>query len=179
MKYLNNKRGSAIVLVLSCIMILTVLGMVVLIGSAFNIQMGTKYIDWSAEYYDLDSLADRLVMKVDTDYMLRAEQVAREYIKKEYYTINPDEPLIDLDDYNIVGTDSIHDVIGDALQGSIYNEWFLLDGAADGDEEALGPDLEIFLPDLFKVLYYRTVYTTVNGTAFDVYKADLAAELDA
>ncbi len=152
MKYLN-KKGSALVLVLSCILILTALGTVVLFASVANIQMGTKYTGWSKEYYELDSVAEQRMMVLDKTYMSEAEEFARYYMQNELYSLG------DLDTLTYKDTKgNIHDIatlMGSRLQASIFQGWTDDVAPAVVGEEIDKDDLKAYLPKVFKLLYAR------------------------
>lgn len=87
---MNNRKGSAIVSVLSVILILTMLGTVVLIGGYYNVALSTNYRNWSEEFFSVDLLAEKHVKLVDK-LLKQAETNAMAYFENEWYAINPDE----------------------------------------------------------------------------------------
>lgn len=155
MKYLKNKKGSALVLVLSCILILTALGSVVLFACVANIQMGTKYTGWSKEYYELDSIAEQRLMVLDKKYMAEAEEFARFYMQNELYSLNSLDGW-DYEDTN-GNSHSLDSLMGSRLQASIYQGWTDDVAPAVVGEEIDKDDLKAYLPKVFKLLYSRYV----------------------
>lgn len=104
---LNSKdeKGSAAVMVMSVILILTTLGLVALMGSVSSVKMGSRYNAWSNEFYELDKTAESIVKDIDLVLSV-AEAKTRAYMESGSYG-------------NENYTDS--DIIDKATQDFFYN----------------------------------------------------------
>jgi len=77
---INSEKGNAAVITMSVILVLTALGTVSLLASAMNVRMGVKTLAWSEEYYTLDTMAEKLVQKIEEEVLIPAEKDARTYV---------------------------------------------------------------------------------------------------
>lgn len=77
---LHSEKGTAAILTLSVILVLTALGTVSLLASAMNIRMSAKTISWSEDYYALDAKAEEYVHWIDENILIPAEKYARTYV---------------------------------------------------------------------------------------------------
>ena len=73
---INSEKGNAAVITLSVILVLTALGTVSLLASALNVRMSGKTLSWSEEYYTLDTMAEKLVQKIEEEVLIPAEKDA-------------------------------------------------------------------------------------------------------
>lgn len=85
--HINNTKGSAAVMVMSIILILTTLGLVALMGSVAGIKMGSRYKNWSNDFYELDKKAESTVQAIDT-VLASADSSARTYMESEGYKLD-------------------------------------------------------------------------------------------
>ena len=85
--FLKSSNGNAAIMVLSVILILTAFGFVSLLASGANIKMGSRYRNWSTEYYELDSQTEARLQLVDEQLRL-ADKYARLYMEKQYYKLS-------------------------------------------------------------------------------------------
>lgn len=83
-KQLKCQKGSAAVMVLSVILILTTLGIVALMGSVSSIKMGARFKNWSEDFYTLDQSAENHLSAIDFA-LKKAEKSARDYMEKESF----------------------------------------------------------------------------------------------
>jgi hypothetical protein len=77
---LHSEKGTAAILTLSVILVLTALGTVSLLASVLNIRMSAKTISWSEDYYALDAKAEEYVHWIDENILIPAEKYARTYV---------------------------------------------------------------------------------------------------
>ena len=91
---LKSEKGSVMILALAVILTLTAFGTVSLMTSVANIQMSSKYRDWSKDYYALDKNAELRVNQIN-QLLEKAEKVSQAYMTGQYYLT--DDPVI-LDD---------------------------------------------------------------------------------
>lgn len=84
-KQLKCQRGSAAVMVISVILILTTLGIVALMGSVSSVKMGARFKNWSEDFYTLDQSAEDHLSNIDLA-LQKAELKAREYMESESFS---------------------------------------------------------------------------------------------
>lgn len=158
-KYLNNK-GSAMILVLSSLVILSAVGAVVVMLSAANITMSRKYSNWSSEYYSLDFAAQERLAELDRETLIPGENTARYYLQNGYYQYDS------TGDFPSEGTGGLlQATISTDLQNLMHEKWLdiyaiLTAGDADPDEsyqDQYDAEMESFIKDAFKVLYFAYV----------------------
>ena len=162
--YLNNK-GSAMVLVLSSLIILMAVSSVVVMLSAANISMSRQYSNWSADYYWLDYAAQDQLGDLDKNILITGENIARYYLQNSYYKY----PAV----YEEEGQEgfplgtgmpaTMVTAFSDAqgLQKLIYDKWNDIYSAyaaipvpTEEEEEAYNESIQSFVSDLFEVLYF-------------------------
>jgi len=88
---LHSEIGSAAIITLSVILVLTTLGTVSLIASAMNVRMSGKTISWSEEYYTLDAKAEEYIHLIDELVLIPAEKDARTYVMNRLDRVKPDD----------------------------------------------------------------------------------------
>ena len=88
---LHNEKGNAAVITLSVILVLTALGTVSLLASAMNVRMSGKTLSWSEEYYTLDTMAEKLVQKIEEEVLIPAEKDARTYVMNRLDRAKPED----------------------------------------------------------------------------------------
>jgi len=86
---INSEKGNAAVITLSVILVLTALGTVSLLASALNVRMSGKTLSWSEEYYTLDTMAEKLVQKIEEEVLIPAEKDARTYVMNRLDRVGP------------------------------------------------------------------------------------------
>ena len=161
LKYLNNK-GSALILVLSSLIILLAVGTVVTMLSAANITMSRKYSDWSKEYYWLDYAAQKRLSELDKNVLVSSENIARYYLQNGYYQYETVEDFprtagISSDVYTAFTSFG-------SLQPLLYSKWTVID-AIINDEDIPEEERQIlydnemkeFIPNAFEVIYCACV----------------------
>ncbi|MCE5235390.1 MAG: DUF2572 family protein [Clostridiaceae bacterium] len=92
-RFLNNKKGSSLIMVLGAMLILTAVGVLVITMSSANIRMSAKYNAWSEEYYDLDYAAQERLISFDSAVLVSAEQMARYYLQNNYFAYEENAKL--------------------------------------------------------------------------------------
>ncbi|SMC42814.1 DUF2572 family protein [Papillibacter cinnamivorans] len=162
-KYLN-KKGSALVLVMSSLIILMAVGSVVVMLSAANISMSRKYSDWSEEYYWLDYAAQSQLSDLDKNVLISADTVARYYLQNSYFKYSSVSEFPST--VGMPATMQATFLGADALQGLINNEYnAIYDAYAsipvpnEDEEKTYNENMKAFINDLFEVVYY----TYLNG----------------
>ncbi|HEX2947243.1 MAG TPA: hypothetical protein VHT96_14965 [Clostridia bacterium] len=80
---LNSEKGAATVLVLCVTLILVSLGTIALFTSALNASLSGKVMNWTKEYYELDTQAEEYVKMIDQQ-LVAAENDARIYVRDRY-----------------------------------------------------------------------------------------------
>jgi len=104
---LQSEKGNAAVITMSVILVLTALGTVSLLASAMNVRMGGRTLAWSEEYYTLDTMAEKLVQKIEEEVLIPAEKAARTYVMNRLDRVRPS----DLDSYpGLSGYTHLYDV---------------------------------------------------------------------
>lgn len=83
-KFIKKKNGSAVVLVVIAIMIITVLGVTVLTMSINNINMASKFKKVTEKYYGLDNACELIVGYVD-EKLKESEETAVDFMRNEKY----------------------------------------------------------------------------------------------
>ena len=157
-RFLNNK-GSALVLVMSSLIILTAVGAVVIFLSVANISMSTKYSNWSAEYYTLDYAAQNTLADFDNAVLIPAETTAREYLQNSDY-------LIEAADYDAQMPAEMKSFISPNLHEVLYQAWAEIDSAYTIDDEEsqeYKDAVKAFVNDAFTVLYHAYVNTNIGS----------------
>lgn len=86
---LQSEKGNAAVITMSVILVLTALGTVSLLASAMNVRMGGRTLSWSEEYYTLDTMAEKLVQKIEEEVLIPAEEDARKYVMNRLDRVGP------------------------------------------------------------------------------------------
>ncbi|WP_425805712.1 DUF2572 family protein [Desulfitobacterium sp. Sab5] len=98
----DHEKGNTMLLTLATITVLMTFGAVSMMTALAGVQMGAKYMNWSKEYYELDSNAEDQVNQLNT-LLQEAEIRAQNYMAAQYYlTDNPvdissDELRVSLD----------------------------------------------------------------------------------
>ncbi|MDP4093535.1 MAG: DUF2572 family protein [Bacillota bacterium] len=82
--HIKQNKGSAMVMVVSLILLLISFGTISLLAGLTNAKMGIKYSNWSKEYYMVDKNAEEKVEIIDS-ILGDAEKATREYFANEYY----------------------------------------------------------------------------------------------
>lgn len=171
MKKILNNKGSAMVLVLSSLIILMAVSAVVMMLSVANISMSHKYSNWSKEYYSLDKAAQEKLGEFDQNVLMKAETVARYYLQNSYYSYASvgEFPSSSNENASFLRTG-----LSDELQAMIYDEYWnnIHKYIAYPDPSLEGSDPEYtaydedqyttlmstrFLPHVFETLYYAYV----------------------
>lgn len=93
---INSEKGNAAVITMSVILVLTALGTVSLLASAMNVRMGGKTLAWSEEYYTLDTMAEKLVQKIEEEVLIPAEKDARTYVMNRLDRVGYDDMIAHL-----------------------------------------------------------------------------------
>ena len=88
---LQSEKGNAAVITMSVILVLTALGTVSLLASAMNVRMGGRTLAWSEEYYTLDTMAEKLVQKIEEEVLIPAEEDARKYVMNRLDRVGYDD----------------------------------------------------------------------------------------
>lgn len=160
MKRILNKKGSALILVLSSLIILMAVSTVVIMLSGANIMMSRNYSDWSEEYYWLDYAAQDRLGDIDQEVLAEAEGVARNYIQNSFF-----------EEETVPGYFDLFSGENSTLQALIHNEWAeiasLLEIEEQEDEEepvdldALMLEyrdrMKTFVPQVFQAVYFAYV----------------------
>ena len=90
-KRLKSEKGNAMLMALSVILVLTAFGTASLMTSVANIQMSSKFKNWSKDYYALDQNAENKVNQFN-QLLETAESNAQKYMTDECYLIDPNDP---------------------------------------------------------------------------------------
>jgi hypothetical protein len=85
--FLRSKSGSALVLVICVILLLTMFGTVSLFASFTNLRMSNRSNDWSVEYFASDANLEKVLARIDR-LLKNAEEYTGEYMKEQYYKVN-------------------------------------------------------------------------------------------
>lgn len=88
---LHSEKGTAAIITLSVILVLTALGTVSLLASAMNVRMSGRIISWSEDYYTLDTKAEGYVHKIDEMVLIPAEEDARHYVINRLDRAKPED----------------------------------------------------------------------------------------
>jgi|GEM_PF-3274028 len=88
---LHSEKGTAAIITLSVILVLTALGTVSLLASAMNVRMSGRIISWSEDYYTLDTKAEGYVHKIDEMVLIPAEEDARHYVMNRLDRAKPED----------------------------------------------------------------------------------------
>lgn len=88
---LQSEKGNAAIITISVILVLTALGTVSLLASAMNVRMGGRTLAWSEEYYTLDTMAEKLVQKIEEEVLIPAEKDARTYVMNRLDRVGYDD----------------------------------------------------------------------------------------
>lgn len=165
---LKSEKGNAMLMALSVLLILTSFATVSLMTSVANIQMSSKYRNWSKEYYELDVDAETKVNQINS-LLERAESYTQDYMTGEYYLSETDLP-----------SGELH-ITNDA-QSYIYRQWSELvePYLTDMDSQGYKDNQALFMQDVLKRLYFyyasnlldNGVYTlvpTVNGSDMSLF----------
>lgn len=165
-KYLNNK-GSALILVLSSLIILFAISSVAIALSIANMTMSRKYSDWSKEYYRLDHTVEQRIGELDRSALITSVNVSGFYLQNEYFqyaSINDFPTSADCMPSNV----RIAFLSFPELQIMLYGRWTEIMSILDfeyeyGDETGPPPfdelqlqyetAMEDFLPKAFNVVY--------------------------
>ena len=179
-RYLLNKKGSSLIMVLGAMLILTAVGVLVITMSSANIRMSSKYNTWTAEYYDLDAAAQERLVQFDSQTLVPAEKMARYYLQNSYFAYET------TDDFPMEGEDAI--ALKNLLAGSGIQE--LLHDAQEEAADLLTQDetnpdndpqaaydeaMEKLATDAFDILYYCGVNKFVSAYASQAMETPLAA----
>lgn len=103
----NNKKrsGASSVLILFTVVILITLGLFTIVSASLNYKLSVESSQWNEFYYELDSVGESLVAKID-DVLYSAEQKAVYYVLTSEYksqyarTISQEIHDINLSVYN-------------------------------------------------------------------------------
>jgi len=91
LRKLQSEKGNAAIITISVILVLTALGTVSLLASALNVRMSGKTLSWSEEYYTLDTMAEKLVQKIEEEVLIPAEKDARTYVMNRLDRVGYDD----------------------------------------------------------------------------------------
>lgn len=80
-----NQKGSAMMLTMCMIVILTSLAVVIVSVSAANISMGSRYAGWTQAYYRLDYATQEKLDQLDAEAFAASEKQARYYMQNILY----------------------------------------------------------------------------------------------
>ncbi len=160
-----NKKGSAMVLVLSSLIILMAVSAVVVMLSAANISMSRQYSNWSADYYWLDYAAQDQLGDLDKQVLITGENIARYYLQNSYYKYPAvyEEEGAEGFPYGTGMPTTMVTAFSDALwlQKLIYDKWneiysvyAAIPVPTEEEEEAYNESIQSFVSDLFEVLYF-------------------------
>ncbi|KGK86354.1 hypothetical protein DP73_16785 [Desulfosporosinus sp. HMP52] len=144
-QHLKSEKGNALLMALSIIMILTAFGTASLMTSVANIQMSTKYRNWSKDYYVLDKNVEAKVDRLNS-LLQDAESKAQAYMSGQYYLYPDTAPLPeDLE-------------VPQSAQEYLNGKWTDISADIDGKEDLSQPNnqakLKSFMNDTVKRLYY-------------------------
>lgn len=140
----DHEKGNTMLLTLATIMVLMTFGAVSMMTALASVQMGAKYMNWSKEYYELDSNAEDQVNQIN-NLLQTAEKRAQSYMAKQYYLV---------EDYDALPSDS--GVSRDA-QSYINGQWrnkvepYLADMSSSPYQE----NNREFEQDVLKRLYFN------------------------
>jgi len=151
---LKSEKGNAMIMALSIILTLTAFSTVSLMTSVANIQMSSKYKNWSTEYYSLDKNAEDKVNQVNK-LLETAESYAQNYMTEQYYLFDPNDH-----DYQIYldGIPSQLQILPTA-QNYIFTRWqsevqpYLTDRSSSTYQQKQ----QVFISDTLTRLYYYYV----------------------
>ena len=135
-KSIRSQKGSSMILVLAVIFILSSLGAIALFAGLTNVSMGSRYRNWSREYYALDMQAEQKVKYIDQNVMKPGEDKAQQYMRNEYYLKAYSDPDLPED---------VKSIIPEALQTLLNNKWSTVDSAAA---------LNTYIKEAFRLIYY-------------------------
>ena len=151
-----REDGSAMVIVLTIIFVMTTLGGITLLATLTNLRMSAKYTGWTAEYYALDRAAEDRVRRLD-ERLSQAEDYARLYIRGECYRIGDAAPAI---------TGKPDTDINERAQNFIYNIWNNGVYQPSISSDSGGGDLTGGKPDILDETRYNSLFTRFNTEAF-------------
>lgn len=80
----DHEKGNTMLLTLATITVLMTFGAVSMMTALAGVQMGAKYMNWSKEYYELDSNAEDQVNQIN-NLLQTAEKRAQSYMANQYY----------------------------------------------------------------------------------------------
>lgn len=144
-EHLKSEKGNALLMALAVIMILTAFGTASLMTSVANIQMSTKYRNWSKDYYVLDKNVEAKVDRLNT-LLQEAESSAQAYMSGQYY-LYPDTTHFPEDL-------TVPQYAQTYLNGKWQDVSDAIDGREDLNQSGNKAKLESFMNDTVKRLYY-------------------------
>ncbi|EGW40340.1 DUF2572 family protein [Desulfosporosinus sp. OT] len=139
---LKSENGSALIMALFVILTLGTFATVSLMTSVANIQMSSKYRNWSKDYYTLDKDAENKVNDVN-EQLENAETNAQKYMAGHYYTSenNPSDPSLNINNF----------------QDTVYAQWLNIMELSASDtvsDTELDAAKKAFMANTLTSLYY-------------------------
>ncbi len=90
-KTMHAKKGSTSILIVIMMVVLMILGLAILTMALSNKRLSDKKIDWKADYYTLESSANRVISQI----MLEVDAINQKQVSKEGGFLNIDSLLSD------------------------------------------------------------------------------------
>lgn len=179
----RSQSGTAAVLTLSLILVLMALGTISLAASVLNVRMSGRTLEWSEEFYQLDSEAEDLVLKID-NILIEVEKDARDYVINRFDRLSSSELTLYMSNtynMNLSGAQEYFNqyyqydwTYTDPLDPSIRTEYTMMDYADHFDDgslaaiskaysldsslspaEAYSADLKLYISELFDRVYFH------------------------
>ncbi|WP_434510790.1 hypothetical protein [Desulfitobacterium sp. AusDCA] len=88
----DHEKGNTMLLTLATITVLMTFGAVSMMTALASVQMGAKNMNWSKEYYELDSNAEDQVNQIN-NLLQTAEKRAQSYMADQYYLAESSDDL--------------------------------------------------------------------------------------
>jgi len=153
-----EEAGSALVIVLTVIFVLSTIGGITIIVTYNNYMMSTRYLSWASDYYKLDFDAEITLKEID-DILLKAEDYASRYMRDGCYRIGDARPEITGDPLTELGERS-HYFIHNYWYNSVYSPSLTVNpyGIEETDEAVYSSLFEGFNEEFSQRLYYYYAY---------------------
>ncbi len=118
--FARSRKGSALVLVISVILLLTMLGTVSLFASLANMRMSSRYSDWSRDYFASDSSLEEALSRIDA-LLKTAEAYAGDYMEQKYYRLSLTElGTLSVSSPEALNVQEIYDILDDDSQAQAF-----------------------------------------------------------
>jgi hypothetical protein len=131
--FIRSNKGSALLLVISVILLLTMFATVSLFASLTNMRMSSRYSDWSKEYFASDSGLEEAISRIDAQ-LKTAETYAGDYMKEKYYRLSLSElGTLSASSPETMNVQEIYDILDDdsSAQAFFNSHGFPWDGYAE------------------------------------------------